>query len=183
MSGHDLFIHFISAIYTILFLVLLNVFLAIISDKYLSALKESKASWENLVTRLLEKDRRAQRLLYFRKSNIVYRIISCIMCKCSKGDGRSAKFGKNALWKSKVNHLIIRIKVLGRDFIQDGGSIAETGGAHQSPDSPVVKSMPIMLQQVPKSLNQLIRKHNDDIQNVNSRLRTLVDGMMTKTLA
>ena len=52
-------------IYSIMFLVvvfvMLNIFLAIVSERYLAALDESQKKWEDMITTTLEQDRRSRR--------------------------------------------------------------------------------------------------------------------------
>ena len=113
-----------SICYLLLILVLLNIFLAIVSNRYLFALEESLQNWQQLITTKMEQNRRSSRNKGWNKNHQKRNTKNCdgrcctkihaALCWCGRKKTTPPKRGHFMLWTSAMQNVLIQTRVLGK---------------------------------------------------------------------
>ena len=103
-----------SICYLLLILVLLNIFLAIVSNRYLFALEESLQNWQQLITTKMEQNRRSSRNKGWNKNHQKRNTKNCDGRCCGRKKTNPQKRGHFMLWTSAMQNVLIQTRVLGK---------------------------------------------------------------------
>jgi hypothetical protein len=119
--------------YLLVLLVMLNIFLAIVSERYLKALEESQKMWEQLVTSSMEQDRRSRRNSgwnnHHKSKNVKIRkhvgvgcfqkswrvVWNVLLCRTYARNKKFVQTFKGNLWTSAMQNVLIQTRVLGKE--------------------------------------------------------------------